>query len=144
MRISMNVISAIRFGSFVCAAAYGFVVLGGDGWPRGGDNAAEMVSTAQNMATSMMALLSGSLLDPATYGLMWTSIPTPQYGVNPPADALRSLGWDKAIDTSAGPTEVIKDGQVPGYTSELILYPTSDSGVFVSFNTLDPHSAKSV
>jgi len=40
-----------------------------------------------------------------------------------------------AIDTSAGPTEVTKSGQVPGYTSELILYPTSDSGVFVSFNS---------
>ena len=29
-------------------------------------------------------------------------------------------------------------GQVPGYTSELILFPTTDSGVFVSFNTLNP------
>jgi CubicO group peptidase (beta-lactamase class C family) len=57
----MNVTSAFRFGSFVCAAAYGFVMLGGDGWPRGGDNDAGMVSTAQDIATSMTALLSGSL-----------------------------------------------------------------------------------
>jgi hypothetical protein len=41
----MDVISAVRFGSFLCAAAYGFVMLGGDGWPRGGDNDAGMVST---------------------------------------------------------------------------------------------------
>ena len=97
--------------------------------------AAGMVSTAQDMATYMTALLSGRLLDPATYELMWTSTPTPQYGVNPPSNAVRGLGWDTAIDTSAGPTEVAKSGSVPGYISELILYPTSDSGVFVSFNT---------
>jgi len=97
--------------------------------------AAGMVSTAQDMATYMTALLSGRLLDPATYGLMWTSTPTLQYGVNPPSNAVRGLGWDTAIDTSAGPTEVTKNGQVPGYTSELILYPPSDSGVFISFDT---------
>ena len=85
--------------------------------------AAGMVSTAQDMATYMTALLSGRLLDPATYELMWTSTPTPQYGVNPPSNAVRGLGWDTAIDTSAGPTEVTKGGQVPGFTSELILYP---------------------
>jgi D-alanyl-D-alanine carboxypeptidase len=101
--------------------------------------AAGMVSTAQDMATYMTALLSGSLLDPASYALMWTSTPSPQYGVNPPSDDVRSPGWDAAIDTSAGPTEVMKSGQVPGYTSELILSPTSDSGVFVSFNDLDPN-----
>ena len=35
----------------------------------------------------------------------------------------------------AGPIEVAKGGPVPGFISELILYPSSDSGVFVSFNT---------
>ena len=97
--------------------------------------AAGMVSTAQDMATYMTALLSGRLLDPATYNLMWTSTPTPQYGVNPPSDSVRGLGWDTAIDTSAGPTEVTKGGSVPGFISEIILYPNSDSGVFVSINT---------
>jgi D-alanyl-D-alanine carboxypeptidase len=96
--------------------------------------AAGMVSTAQDMATYITALLSGRLVDPATYELMWTSTPTPQYGVKSPSNGSRGLGWDTAMDTSAGPTEVIKGGQVPGYTSELILYPASDSGVFVSFN----------
>jgi CubicO group peptidase (beta-lactamase class C family) len=96
---------------------------------------AGMVSTAQDMATYMTALLSGRILDPATYELMWTSTPTLQYGVLPPSDAERGLGWDTAIDTSAGPTEVAKIGQVPGYNSELILFPSSDSGVFVSFNS---------
>ena len=86
--------------------------------------AAGMVSTAQDMATYMTALLSGRLLDPATYNLMWTSTPTPQYGVNPPSNSVRGLGWDTAIDTSAGPTEVTKGGSVPGFISELILYPT--------------------
>jgi D-alanyl-D-alanine carboxypeptidase len=97
--------------------------------------AAGMVSTAQDMATYMTALLSGRLLDPATYSLMWNSTPTPQYGVNPPSDSVRGLGWDMAFDTSAGTTEVIKGGSVPGFISELILYPGSDSGVFVSINT---------
>ena len=103
--------------------------------------AAGMVSTAQDMATYMTALLSGRLLDPATYSLMWTATPTPQYGVNPPSDAVRGLGWDNAIDTSAGPTEVTKGGSVPGFISELILDPTSDSGVFVSINT-NPHGSR--
>jgi CubicO group peptidase (beta-lactamase class C family) len=97
--------------------------------------AAGMVSTAQDMATYMAALLSGRLLDSATYALMWTSTPTPQYRVNPPSNAEYGLGWDTAIDTSAGPAEVTKGGQVPGYVSELILYPASDSGVFVSMNS---------
>ena len=54
--------------------------------------AAGMVSTAQDMATYMTALLSGRLLDPATYGLMWTSTPTLQYGVNPPPTPCAA--WD--------------------------------------------------
>jgi CubicO group peptidase (beta-lactamase class C family) len=103
--------------------------------------AAGMVSTAQDMATYMAALLSGHRLDPATYRLMWTSTPTPQYGVNPPSNSVRGLGWDTAIDTSAGPTKVTKGGSVPGYISEIILYPTSDSGVFVSINT-NPHGSR--
>ncbi len=61
---------------------------------------AGMVSTAQDMATYMTALLSGRILDPATYELMWTSTPTLQYGVSPPSDAEFGLGWDTAIDTS--------------------------------------------
>jgi D-alanyl-D-alanine carboxypeptidase len=97
--------------------------------------AAGIVSTAQDMATFMTALLGGRILDPATYALMWTSTPTLQYGVNPPSDATPGPGWDTVIDTSAGPSEVIKMGQVPGYTSELILFPSSESGVFISFNT---------
>jgi CubicO group peptidase (beta-lactamase class C family) len=96
--------------------------------------AAGMVSTAQDMATYMTGLLDGRILDRATYQLMWTALPTPQFGVNPPSEAVPGLGWDTAIDTSAGPAEVAKNGQVPGYNSELILYPSSDSGVFVSFN----------
>ena len=48
---------------------------------------------------------------------------------------LRGLGWDTAIDTSAGPAMVTKGGSIPGYVSEIILYPNSDSGVFVSINT---------
>ncbi len=87
------------------------------------------------MATYITALLSGRILDPATYALMWTSTPIPRYGVKPPSDGERGLGWDAAIDTSAGPTEVAKSGLVPGFSSELILYPSSNSGVFVSFNT---------
>jgi CubicO group peptidase (beta-lactamase class C family) len=103
--------------------------------------AAGMVSTAQDMATYMAALLSGQLLDPATYRLMWTSTPTPQYGLNPSSVSVRGLGWDTVIDTSAGPTVAIKGGSVPGYISEIILYPASDSGVFVSINT-NPYGSR--
>ena len=106
--------------------------------------AAGMVSTAQDMATYMTALLSGRLLEPATYNLMWTTTPTPAYGVNPPADAVRGLGWDIVTGPSARPTKVAKGGSIPGFISELILYPSTDSGVFVSINSnplgsRDPH-----
>ncbi len=111
-------------------------------WPRADQQnghamyaAAGIVSTAQDMATYMTALLGGRLLDPATYQLMWTSTPTTAYGAKPASDNLYGLGWDSAIDTSSGPLMVAKAGQVPGYNSELILYPQSDSGVYVSFNT---------
>jgi CubicO group peptidase (beta-lactamase class C family) len=97
--------------------------------------AAGMVSTAQDMATYMTALLAGRLLDPATYAMMWTATPTPQYGSNPPSDAIYGLGWDSAHDTSAGTVdEVTKGGSVRGYTSQLFLYPSTASGVFVAFN----------
>jgi CubicO group peptidase (beta-lactamase class C family) len=97
--------------------------------------AAGMVSTARDMATYMTALLSGQLLDQATYRLMWSSTPTVQYGVNIPSSAMRGLGWDTAIVTSAGPVEVAKGGSVPGYISEIVLDPVSHNGVFVSINT---------
>jgi CubicO group peptidase (beta-lactamase class C family) len=97
--------------------------------------AAGMVSTAHDMARYMAALLDDRLLTPATYAMMWTATPTPQYGVRPAHNGVRGLGWDTAIDTSTGPAEVAKSGEVPGYTTELILYPSSDSGVFVSINT---------
>jgi D-alanyl-D-alanine carboxypeptidase len=109
--------------------------------------AAGMVSTAQDMATYMTALLSDRLLNPATYALMWSSTPTPQYGAKTPTDDVRGLGWDTAIDKSTGPAKVAKSGLVPGFSSELILYPSSDSGVFVSFNTSDQgagHSSSDV
>jgi CubicO group peptidase (beta-lactamase class C family) len=111
-------------------------------WPKAAmQNGPEMyasagiASTAQDMATYMTALLSGRFLDPATYRFMWTATPTPQYGANPPSDANRGLGWDTVIDTSKGPVKVNKGGSVPGFISELILYPATDSGVFVSINT---------
>ena len=39
------------------------------------------------------------------------------------------------INTSTGPSKVSKNGRVPGYSSDLILLPSTNSGVFVSFNT---------
>jgi hypothetical protein len=83
----------------------------------------------------MTALMSGKLLHPATYAMMWASTPTPQYGAKPASDALRGLGWDTVVHTTAGHIVVSKSGQIPGYTSELILDLSDDSGVFVSFNT---------
>lgn len=97
--------------------------------------AAGMVSNAQDMATYMTALLDGRILDPATYQLMWTSTPTPIFNAKPAATAVRGLGWDTAIDSSSGPIEVTKSGQVNGYTTQLILNPSTDTGVFVSINT---------
>ena len=81
--------------------------------------AAGMVSTAQDMATYMAAILSEKILSPATYTLMWTSTPTPQYGVKPVSNAVRGLGWDTVIQRSDGDgvREVTKGGSVAGYTS---------------------------
>jgi CubicO group peptidase (beta-lactamase class C family) len=103
--------------------------------------AAGMVSTAQDMATYMTAVLSGRFLDPATYAQMWTPTPLLQFGVKPPSDGSRGLGWDTVTDTNSRVTEVTKSGSIPGFTSQLILYPSSDSGVFVSFNA-NYHSGK--
>jgi CubicO group peptidase (beta-lactamase class C family) len=111
-------------------------------WPRAAVQngpemyaAAGMVSTAQDMATYMTALLSGRLLESATYALMWTSTPSQHYGVKGPSYAVRGLGWDTVIEPSAGPSRVAKGGSVPGFISQLILFPNSESGVFVSINT---------
>ncbi len=93
-----------------------------------------MVSTAQDMATYMTALLSERILNPTTYAMMWSTTPTPEYKVTPTVDATRGLGWDTVTHKSNGHLVVAKGGSVPGYMSELILDPTTDSGVFVSFN----------
>jgi D-alanyl-D-alanine carboxypeptidase len=97
---------------------------------------AGMVSTAEDMAAYMTALLSGRILDPAIYELMWTATPSQQFGA-PSSATERGLGWDTVINAGARPTEVAKSGQVPGYNSELILFPSSNSGVYVSFNAND-------
>lgn len=97
--------------------------------------AAGIVSTAQDMGSYMVGLLDHSVLDRATSHLMWTATPTPHYGSNPTTDDTRGLGWDSATDSGGRAVEVTKSGQVPGFTSQLILYPSTHSGVFVSFNT---------
>ena len=110
-------------------------------WPRAAVQngpamyaAAGIVSTAQDMATYMTALLSERILNPTTYAMMWSPTPTPEYKVTPTVDAMRGLGWDTVTQKSNGHMVVAKGGSVPGYMSEIILDPTTDSGVFVSFN----------
>jgi CubicO group peptidase (beta-lactamase class C family) len=95
---------------------------------------AGMISTAQDMGTYMTALLAGRILDSSTYATMWTSIPSTQFGADLDTATTRGLGWDAAIDTSSGVEKVAKAGQVPGFTSQLILFPSSHTGVFVSIN----------
>jgi CubicO group peptidase (beta-lactamase class C family) len=102
---------------------------------------AGMVSTAQDMATYMTALLAGRILNPATYAMMWTATPSPQFGDSSDSETLRGLGWDTAIDTSAGASMVTKAGLVRGFTSQLVLFPSSDTGVFVSINMAQSNDA---
>lgn len=97
--------------------------------------AAGIVSTAQDMANYMNGLLDDSVLNGASTQLMWTATPTPHYGSNPATDDVRGLGWDSVTTSGDRPVEVAKSGQVPGFISQLILDPSTDSGVFVSFNT---------
>jgi CubicO group peptidase (beta-lactamase class C family) len=97
--------------------------------------AAGMVSTAEDMGNYMVALLGGQLLSPATYAMMWSTTPRPQYSAPTSIPATRGLGWDNVIDAGAGPSEVAKSGLVPGFSSELLLFPSTDSGIFVSLNT---------
>jgi CubicO group peptidase (beta-lactamase class C family) len=98
---------------------------------------AGIVSTAQDMATYMTALLGHRIVDPATDELAWTATPRPIHGAAANTGA-PGLGWDLAIDSVVGPVEVAKSGSVPGFTSELILYPSTNSGVFISFNSNRP------
>jgi CubicO group peptidase (beta-lactamase class C family) len=128
--------------------AVGYDVSRNGNWPRAAMQngsqlyaAAGMVSTAQDMAAYMKALLSDRILDPATSRLMWTPRPMQQYGATGQPDSIRGLGWDRVFATSAGPTKVNKSGSIPGFISELIIYPGTDSGVFVSINT-NPHGSR--
>ncbi len=97
--------------------------------------AAGMVSTAQDMGTYMTALLDGRLLNPAGYALMWTPSTVPEFGAVSSSNASRGMGWDNVFAAGNGVAEVTKSGDIPGFTSQLILYPSADSGVFVSINT---------
>src|SRR5262249_6222776 len=97
--------------------------------------AAGIVSTAQDMATYMNGILDHSLIDRDTTRLMWTATPSPHYGSSPTTDDVRGLGWDMVTKSGGRTAEVTKSGQVHGFTSQLILYPSTHSGVFVSFNT---------
>ena len=98
--------------------------------------AAGMVSTAQDMATYMTALLAGRILDPATYAMMWTATPTPQYGVESRlrGRARTGMGYGDRHERRARPRSA-RAGRSPDTPLQLILYPSSDSGVFVSINT---------
>ena len=69
--------------------------------------AAGIVSTATDMATYMTALLSGRILDPASYQLMWTS---PAYAGQAPVGSSRGLGWDMVIDTKRAPPSSRRTG----------------------------------
>jgi CubicO group peptidase (beta-lactamase class C family) len=97
--------------------------------------AAGMVSTAQDMGTYMTALLGGRLLNPASYAIMWTPSTVPDFGTASSSNSPRGMGWDNVIAAGDGVAEVTKAGDIPGFTSQLILSPSSDSGVFVSINT---------
>ena len=97
--------------------------------------AAGMVSTAQDMATYMTALLSGRLLDPATYELdVDLDTDAAIRGEAPLRRRARpGMGYGDRHERRAHRGH--QGRAVPGFISELILYPTSDSGVFVSINT---------
>jgi CubicO group peptidase (beta-lactamase class C family) len=97
--------------------------------------AAGIVSTAQDMGSYMNALLNTTILDGATTRMMWTATPRPHYGAHPAFDDARGLGWDSVVTAGGSPVEVAKAGDVPGFTSQMLLDPSTDTGVFVSFNT---------
>jgi CubicO group peptidase (beta-lactamase class C family) len=113
----------------------------------------DIVSTAADMGKYIQGLLNFDLLTPANYQTMWTSTPLPLYQntvpFNPqdPVYDLRGLAWDSSTWSAAGPVEVAKNGEAPGYSTELVLYPTVNkvagtdtpyskgNGVYVCFNT---------
>jgi hypothetical protein len=107
-----------------------------------------IVSSAVDMGKYITAMLNGMILDPSSYYSLWASTPIPRYPFNPtqPEYGLRGMGWDIDNWTNDGPVEVRKDGGMPGYSTELILYPIAHGnsgtqpyahgdGVFVSINT---------
>lgn len=113
----------------------------------------DLVSTATDMGKYIQGLLNFDLLSPANYQTMWTSTPLPLYQnmtpFNPqdPVYNLRGLGWDSVTWSPAGPVEAAKNGEAPGYSTELVLYPTANkvagtdtpyskgNGVYVGYNT---------
>jgi CubicO group peptidase (beta-lactamase class C family)/streptogramin lyase len=89
-------------------------------------------TTAIDMATYLAGLIQGKILSTMSYAEMFA--PVPLLSAAPPHDqVVRGLGWDSVTQTLDGPM-IAKNGGLPGFAAEYVLWPEKDIAVGVIVN----------
>ncbi len=95
--------------------------------------AGAITTTAKDTATYLEALLEQKILSPASYAAMFSPIPLLTFAT-PTEEVVRGLGWDSVTITDNG-SEIAKNGALPGFGAEYIVWPEQDIAVGVMSNT---------
>lgn len=101
--------------------------------PGSSSNSSGAISTtAQDAGTYLEALMQGAILNPSTYAMMWTPMSLTVWNP-PPTTATPGLGWD-SITGSGADLMYAKNGGLPGFAAEYVLFPNQGIAVAVMAN----------
>ena len=95
--------------------------------------AGAITTTATDTARYLEALLDEKILSAASYAEMFAPIPLLSF-TTPSQPVVRGLGWDSVTATDDGP-QIAKNGGLPGFATEYVLWPGQDIAVGVMSNT---------
>jgi hypothetical protein len=85
------------------------------------------------MAAYLEGLVQQKILSPASYAEMYTPTPLITFGT-PQVPVVPGLGWDSVTATPNGP-EIAKNGALPGFGAEYIVWPSQNFAIGVTANT---------
>jgi CubicO group peptidase (beta-lactamase class C family) len=109
-------------------------------------SAGSVVTTAEDMVKYMRGMFEGKIIGTDGYDLLWASTPRRAYSQtddqpsNPPRFSFFGSGWDKVSWSNEGVVSAEKNGGVPGYSADILLFPMEKTGVFLAYN-MDPLGA---
>lgn len=98
-------------------------------------SAGAISTTGVDMASYLSGLLEQRILTPASYATMYTPIPLIEFD-EPHDKVVRGLGWDSVNENvRPDPPLIAKNGALPGFTAEYVLWPNQNLAIGVMTNT---------